>query len=80
MEYTTTGYSYTTTELAEADIVKLNVHFGIPKTEDSTTRTYAEYGISETSGGVIEFYFIEYDPQMQVVLGDPIELIIHFNI
>ena len=64
------AYIYNTETEARKNLDKLNVHFGISESDGIVTKTVAHY----FKNG--EEWAIPYDPSFEVVLGDPVELIL----
>lgn len=63
----TIGYIYQTQQQAEQAINDCNVYYGIPASADDVTLNVCSYLYSEGNN----FYYIIYDPILEVVLGEP---------
>lgn len=63
----TTGYTFQTEFEAQEAINDCNIYYNIPAGPDDVTQNVADYMYSEYD----EFYYIIYDPLLEVVLGEP---------
>lgn len=63
----TTGYTFQTEFEAQEAINDCNIYYHIPAAPDDYTKNVAGYMYSEYD----EFYYIIYDPLLEVVLGEP---------
>ena len=64
------GYRFNTEQEAKDAIHVLNVYYGIPVSPDATTQSWCDYGYNN------EYWYIVWDDSMNIVLGEPIEIVI----
>jgi hypothetical protein len=72
----TTGYIYQTEQEAQNAVELCNQYYGIPHSPDDITTSYTSYLYSSGNN----FYYIIYDPTLEIVLGSPETFEIIYNI
>lgn len=64
------GYRYNTEQEAQDAVHALNVYYGIPVSPDAITQRWCDYGYNN------EYWYIIWDDSLNVVLGEPTEIIV----
>ena len=65
------GYKFTTESKAQKAVNACNAYYGIPKTPEDITQNWVKY--QKASLNNPQFWYIDFDESLNMVLGDPTE-------